>query len=422
MLGSNLTSLRGLLSDEELDTIERNAGLERALALMAASGPSTSPTSFASVLQQGLQQGRQAEQAGLQSALQTRQLKQAAQKEQRRKQVLGMLRPDASAALAGGGGPTMENAAKMGGTDKTRFVQAINSAIELGDLELAKQLKEQMDTLFPAFKTQSVQDLRVGDEIIKFAVGEDASKRELGVAPEDLIEVNAGGQKLLVGKTTGKKMAQFGVTMTPSEAGNLAVAQGNLAMRQREFNKPSYDFMNVDGTVVVGDKSTGQVSNQGAIPKSQQQVLGAANAVLEAKDIIPKSTGGAIGTGVDMALGAFGVGTEGAKNIAKLDVIGAKLVSNVPRFEGPQSNIDVQMYRQAAADVSNPLKPASVRMAALRTAAELIAKDAQIKGVQLPSDFSQFVAGVDPAPATVPTGRANADVNSLIDKYAPKGN
>ena len=40
-------------------------------------------------------------------------------------------------------------------------------------------------------------------------------------------------------------------------------------------------------------------------------------------------------------------------------------------MEGPQSNYDVENYKQAAGDLANPIKPVEVRMAALQTLKQL---------------------------------------------------
>jgi hypothetical protein len=46
-------------------------------------------------------------------------------------------------------------------------------------------------------------------------------------------------------------------------------------------------------------------------------------------------------------------------------VIEGALTSSVPRFEGPQGVLDVELYKQMAADVANISKPRKDRLAAL---------------------------------------------------------
>ena len=82
-------------------------------------------------------------------------------------------------------------------------------------------------------------------------------------------------------------------------------------------------------------------------------------------DAILKSTGSSIGAGVDTVAAAIGKSTEGSKAIARLNVLSYGILANIPRFEGPQSDIDVQMYKQAAGDFNNRKLPIEDRLAAL---------------------------------------------------------
>jgi len=91
-------------------------------------------------------------------------------------------------------------------------------------------------------------------------------------------------------------------------------------------------------------------------------------------DAIKKSTGSGIGTGVDKLAAAIGQSTTGAEAIAALDVLSYSLVSNVPRFEGPQGVRDVEIYERAAGDLNNSKKPIKVRLAALDAMITLLKK------------------------------------------------
>ena len=67
----------------------------------------------------------------------------------------------------------------------------------------------------------------------------------------------------------------------------------------------------------------------------------------------------------------FGGGGEQSKSDAQLRVLGMKLVQQVPRFEGPQSDKDTAMYQAAAGDIGNPNMPIASRLAALQTLVDL---------------------------------------------------
>lgn len=89
-------------------------------------------------------------------------------------------------------------------------------------------------------------------------------------------------------------------------------------------------------------------------------------------ELIKQSTGSGFGAGVDALAGTFGISPKGAQAIAQLQVLGTKLIQNVPRFEGPQSDRDTQLYRDAAGDVANAKLPRENRIAALKAIIELM--------------------------------------------------
>lgn len=87
----------------------------------------------------------------------------------------------------------------------------------------------------------------------------------------------------------------------------------------------------------------------------------------EADKIIDKATGSSGGALIDKAAATVGESTEGAQAIAKLKVLQAGLMLNMPRMEGPQSDRDVQLYREAAASLGEPNVPRETKKAALQT-------------------------------------------------------
>lgn len=116
----------------------------------------------------------------------------------------------------------------------------------------------------------------------------------------------------------------------------------------------------------------------GAVGKTQGEITGGiltkgsnARSVLgmidEAEKIIDKATGSSGGALVDTAAATVGKSTEGAKAIAQLKVLQAGLMLNMPRMEGPQSDRDVQLYREAAASLGEPNVPRDTKKAALQT-------------------------------------------------------
>jgi hypothetical protein len=109
-----------------------------------------------------------------------------------------------------------------------------------------------------------------------------------------------------------------------------------------------------------------QAETQAAAAKRARDSTEALNFLDEAEKLLQRSTGGRVGALGDASARLFNYTTEGAKAASQLDILAAKLVANVPRFEGPQSNIDVQMYMQAAGDLANRDKSTGERLAALQ--------------------------------------------------------
>ncbi len=90
-----------------------------------------------------------------------------------------------------------------------------------------------------------------------------------------------------------------------------------------------------------------------------------------AEELLKRASGGALEAARDRVAGAFNQTTEGSRATAGLNVISAKLVGKVPRFEGPQGVLDVELYKQAAGDLANVMLPVGQRLAALQTMRQL---------------------------------------------------
>lgn len=112
------------------------------------------------------------------------------------------------------------------------------------------------------------------------------------------------------------------------------------------------------------------------------------NLISEAVQILPKATGSSVGSLVDRAAAAVGRSTPGAEANAQLKIISAGLLAKVPRMEGPQSDKDVQMYREASGDLANENLPVATREAAARQIVRLQRKYASQQGGSAPAQQS----------------------------------
>jgi hypothetical protein len=87
--------------------------------------------------------------------------------------------------------------------------------------------------------------------------------------------------------------------------------------------------------------------------------------------LIEKATGSTIGAAGDWLAGTVGAATEGAKATASLKTIQAALMLNMPRMEGPQSDKDTALYREAVGQIGDPSTPREVKRAAVQTVRRL---------------------------------------------------
>ena len=114
-------------------------------------------------------------------------------------------------------------------------------------------------------------------------------------------------------------------------------------------------------------KAAGRASGEqyGANQKKAAQAGNVIDYLDEAATILPKASGSLGGAGLSAIKGLSGYSDETTQANERLRLIAGWMVSNVPRMEGPQSNYDVQNYKQMAADLGNPMKPIGDRLAAL---------------------------------------------------------
>jgi hypothetical protein len=200
-------------------------------------------------------------------------------------------------------------------------------------------------------------------------------------------DVNMGGSQMFM-LPNGQTIGSLNRSQSPdSIASNQVTMRGQNMTDERARELNAINLQNAtqkvqetpNGPVLINTRN-GQAMPvmMGGAPMRGDSAMkreSSANRVLtllgEAEKLIPDSTGSVVGRGVDLGAGAFGIATPGATNTAKLSTIEGQLVAEMPRMEGPQSDKDVALYRQAAGEISNPFKPAKIRQEALQTLREL---------------------------------------------------
>lgn len=120
------------------------------------------------------------------------------------------------------------------------------------------------------------------------------------------------------------------------------------------------------GTLAAG-KAAGQVRGEalGGVEKKGIQAESTLSNLDLADPLIDAATGSLAGAARDRLAAVFGEAPTGAQAIAQLKVLQANLMTSMPRMEGPQSDKDVALYREAAGQIGDPTVPRATKKAAL---------------------------------------------------------
>lgn len=158
---------------------------------------------------------------------------------------------------------------------------------------------------------------------------------------------------------------------------------------------------------IARGKAAGQATGEaeGALKKKGVNATTVLGMLDIADPLIDAATGSLVGAGRDKLASVFGLAPEGAQAIAQLKVLQAGLMLNMPRMEGPQSDRDTQLYREAAGQIGSETTPASIKKAALATIRRL-QNQYMDGGTGVRSQDLQ----IQPPPS----------IDNLLNKYAPR--
>lgn len=421
------------------------------LAMLAAAGPSAVPQSvgqrlFGAYMQsQKMRQDaedrafnkryRETQMAEIDAQAQERRIR--AQREQAelnrqagiRDALPSLFRRDPALAMgegaeAGDVGPTRSNAARM------------NSQVPQFDLQRALALRMTADEITKhaglvnlgrpevarVEETTDGQGRPVKRQLDKFGapVGSDMGR---WIEPK---MVNQGNKQTFVDPVTGRVTNSLDIFQSPdSIASNIIAREGHGVTRRgqdmadaraRETNaltreaQQSQVFDTPNGPIVInkGSGAARPVTIGGEAVKGEATLKreAGANQVLglldQAEKLIPKATNSYAGAAYDQARRLTGGAPDGAVAIGQLKALEGALMAQMPRMEGPQSNLDVQLYRQSAGQIGDPTVPSEIKMAAIKTVREI----------------QQRYAGQAPRS---PQGRQAPAVGAIMDGYRFKG-
>jgi len=166
------------------------------------------------------------------------------------------------------------------------------------------------------------------------------------------------------------------VTMRGQNLTNARAIEGladqRTAQRQQFENTPSGPML-IDKASGVARPVTmnGQAIPSDATQKKAANAAGVLDLLDQAEKLLPNATNSMIGAGADMAAKVVGAAPKGAQAIGQLKTIEGALLMQMPRMEGPQSNYDVQNYKEAAVKLGDPTTPNAIKQAAINAIREI---------------------------------------------------
>ncbi len=210
------------------------------------------------------------------------------------------------------------------------------------------------------------------------------------------IEMSTGDKKQLLDPYNRQPLASFAMGQSPDSkasnalgwANNALAAQGQELNNQRAVDRLAFDKQGgaesvkpklVDGQWVTAPSNMGAGEVRPAMPSAgRKDAMEALELIKSAREIIPKSTGSYMGSAVDQVGRVFGASTGGDTAAAQLKALEGALVSKMPKMSGPQSDKDVQLYKQMAGEIGDPTIPQSRKLAALQVIEEIQNRQALI--------------------------------------------
>ena len=401
--------MAGLLSDA-WDDPQNQGLLALGLGLLGSRG------SFAQGLSQAGQQamgvygaGRQRQRANMrederdtqaQAAFQMQQqmaqiqLQQAQAQQQRQQQLQALAQQSARSpqqtAMGDNGGPTLAAAQAVptaqAGFDVPGYIKGLWGI----DPDRAIALQKEMRKEAPELKEMQVMRDPASGQMVNVMVFKDGSTKvaPYGARP-DIVMQNFGDRTEAVDKnaTQAGNIWQMGASPDAKlQAGTTMRGQNMTDARSRDKNtidqsaigkvdwKQDTDgnWMALPKEVKTGDAVTPIATT--APGKRAVQAGHALDIIAEARGLIDKGTGSYAGAAIDQAARVVGASTKGGEVAAKLKALEGALMMAQPRMEGPQSNMDVLLYKQMAGQIGDSTLPAGNKKAAIDTIEKLHTK------------------------------------------------
>jgi hypothetical protein len=241
----------------------------------------------------------------------------------------------------------------------------IRKAIELG---MSPDEIQKYVGLQDAGKPKATRQLEVDDGKggKRLALVDDFGREVAGYAGYTApVQVNRGDRVDFVKPAPG---VSLGVNMSPEARASNALGWANhgLTKRGQDMTDARARETANAGKVPAGYRLNAD-GTMSAIPGGPADLKAVLGLLDEVDALLPKATGSYLGAGVDQAARVFGASTDGADATAQLKTLQGALIGKMPKMAGPQSDKDVQLYREMAGQVGDPTLPVGTRQKASET-------------------------------------------------------
>lgn len=312
-------------------------------------------------------------------------------------------------ALAGGGGPTMANAQRMEGMqpqfDADGYGRALMGVDPQAGVAFQQSIAKQQAAPVTVSEGQTLVDPRTGRQIYS------AGQKPMAVSEGQVLFDPATGRPIYAAPKTNSPDAMLAAE---------TARRGQDFDVQKSAGEVTYQTDPATGQLVALPKQMGPGGQ--IAPRPVSAGTGGMKDAKEALALVDQAesilkTGGATGSGagslIDSSAAFFGKSTQGAQASAQLQAIGGMLTAKMPKMSGPQSDKDVQLYREMAGAVGDASKPIQTRLAALQTVREIQQRYAgQGGGSQAPQSVPTPMAGMVRNGYRLKPGGSPADPNS----------
>lgn len=220
-----------------------------------------------------------------------------------------------------------------------------------------------------------------------------AAMREQGDTQRAGLQVAASGINAAADRQNALErtlIGERGANTRAGIAGLSALEAARLKAQQEGKAPPGYRWKADGGMEAIPGGPADLRQNKEGVQqgKDTQDIFSILN---EARPLMERATGSLLGTGVDKTISAFGGTTDGAAATAQLKALQGAIISKMPKMSGPQSDKDVQLYREMAGQIGDSTIPTAQRSAAMNTIEQLNMK--YLPQAAGPDDLAQVPSG-----------------------------